>query len=158
MIKLSAGDKAPGFEALNENNELVKLSDYKGKGVVLFFYPKDDTPGCTKEACNLRDNYKMLQNMGYELLGISPDKPAKHRKFIDKYDFQFSLIADPEKKIISSYGLWGLKKFMGREYMGVHRTTFIIDAQGSIQFIIEKVKTKEHAGQIFDLINQEKSA
>ena len=152
MTHLKPGDKAPDFEALNENNEAIKLSDYKGKGVILFFYPKDDSPGCTKEACNLRDNYRALQKKGFEVLGVSPDKPAKHKKFIDKYEFQYSLIADTEKEIINLYSLWGPKKFMGREIVGVHRTTFIIDAEGTIIDIIKKVKTKDHTNQILEAL------
>lgn len=152
MTHLKPGDKAPDFEALNEHNEAIKLSDYKGKGVILFFYPKDDSPGCTKEAYNLRDNYRALQKKGFEVLGVSPDKPAKHKKFIDKYEFQYSLIADTEKEIINLYSLWGPKKFMGREIVGVHRTTFIIDAEGTIIDIIKKVKTKDHTNQILEAL------
>ena len=152
MTHLNPGDKAPDFEAVNEHNETIKLSNYKGKGVILFFYPKDDSPGCTKEACNLRDNYRALQKKGFEVLGVSPDKPAKHKKFIDKYEFQYSLIADTEKEIINLYSLWGPKKFMGREIVGVHRTTFIIDAEGTIIDIIKKVKTKDHTNQILEAL------
>lgn len=152
MTHLKPGDKAPNFEALNEDNETIKLSDYKGKGVILFFYPKDDSPGCTKEACNLRDNYRALQKKGFEVLGVSPDKPTKHKKFIDKYEFQYSLVADTEKEIINLYSLWGPKKFMGREIIGVHRTTFIIDSEGTIIDIIKKVKTKDHTNQILEAL------
>ena len=158
MKHLKVGDLAPDFTSLNEKEETVSLSDYRGKGVVLFFYPKDDSPGCTKEACNLRDNYKQLQKLGYEVLGVSPDKTTKHKKFIDKYEFQYSLIADTEKEIINSYGLWGPKKFMGRVVTGVHRTTFVIDPKGVISHIIEKVKTKDHAEQIFSLLKEEVKA
>ncbi len=154
MKHLKVGDRAPNFTSLNENEEQVSLSDYLGKRVILFFYPKDDSPGCTKEACNLRDNYRALQKRGFEVIGVSPDKPAKHKKFIDKYEFQYSLIADTEKEIINSYGLWGPKKFMGREIVGVHRTTFIINEEGIISHIIEKVKTKDHADQIIALDDQ----
>ncbi len=154
MKHLKVGDRAPNFTSLNENEEQVSLSDYLGKRVILFFYPKDDSPGCTKEACNLRDNYRALQKRGFEVIGVSPDKPAKHKKFIDKYEFQYSLIADTEKEIINSYGLWGPKKFMGREIVGVHRTTFIINEEGVISHIIEKVKTKDHADQIITLDDQ----
>lgn len=154
MKHLKVGDKAPEFTSLNENEEQVSLSDYRGKRVILFFYPKDDSPGCTKEACNLRDNYRALQKRGFEVIGVSPDKPAKHKKFIDKYEFQYSLIADTEKEIINLYGLWGPKKFMGREIVGVHRTTFLIDEEGDISHIIEKVKTKDHADQIIALDDQ----
>ncbi len=154
MTHLTVGDKAPEFTILNEDGQEIKLSDYRGKKLVLFFYPKDDSPGCTKEACNLRDNYRALQKMGYEVLGVSPDKPAKHRKFIDKYEFQYSLAADTEKEIINSYGLWGTKKFMGREVVGVHRTTFLINEKGIIDNIIFKVKTKDHAQQIIALTKE----
>ena len=151
MTHLKVGDKAPEFTSVNEDGNPISLSDYRGKKVVLFFYPKDDSPGCTKEACSIRDDYRSIQKAGYEVLGISPDKDTKHRKFIDKYEFQYSLVADPEKKIIESYGLWGPKKFMGREVIGVHRTTFLVDADGIIEEIITKVKTKDHAKQILEV-------
>jgi peroxiredoxin Q/BCP len=150
MTHLKEGDKAPNFSIENEKGELVSLSDYRGKKLILFFYPKDDTPGCTKEACNLRDNYSKLSKLGFEILGVSPDSSKKHQKFIDKYEFQFSLIADTEKQAINDYGIWGPKKFMGREYDGLHRTTFIIDEEGIIEGIIDKVKTKDHASQIME--------
>ena len=148
MTHLKVGDKAPEFTTLNEDGQEISLSDYRGKKLVLFFYPKDDSPGCTKEACNLRDNFRTLQKLGFEILGVSPDKPTKHRKFIDKYEFQYSLAADTEKEIINAYGLWGTKKFMGREVVGVHRTTFLINEEGYIDNIIFKVKTKDHTQQI----------
>jgi len=151
MTHLKEGDKAPDFTILNEDGENISLKDYRGKKLVLFFYPKDDSPGCTKEACNLRDNYRTLQKMGYNVLGVSPDKPAKHRKFIDKYEFQYSLAADTEKEIINAFGLWGPKKFMGRVVTGVHRTTFLINEEGIITNIIAKVKTKDHTQQIVAL-------
>ena len=154
MTHLKIGDKAPEFTSLNEHGEEIKLSDYRGKNLVLFFYPKDDSPGCTKEACNLRDNYRSLQKMGFDVLGVSPDKPTKHKKFIDKYEFQYSLAADTEKEIINSYGLWGPKKFMGRVVTGVHRTTFLINGEGIITHIIDKVKTKEHTNQIKALLTE----
>lgn len=150
MTHLSEGDKAPDFEGLNEKGEKISLADYKGKKLVLFFYPKDDSPGCTKEACNLRDNYSKLSKMGFEILGVSPDSPKKHQKFIDKYEFQYSLLADEDRSVINAYGVWGPKKFMGREYDGLHRTTFIIDEEGKIEKIIKKVKTKEHSEQIME--------
>ena len=142
MTHLRPGDIAPDFESLNENDEVVRLSDYKGKKVILFFYPKDDSPSCTKQACNLRDNYKILHKMGFEILGVSPDKPSKHRKFIDRYEFQYSLIADTNREIINEYSLWGPKQFMGRTVTGVYRTTFIIDEDGKILHIIDKVKNE----------------
>ncbi len=154
MTTLKAGDKAPNFTSVNENGETISLSDFLGKKVILFFYPKDDSPGCTKEACSLRDNYRKLTKAGYTILGVSPDKYTKHKKFIDKYEFQYSLVADPEKEIINSYGLWGPKKFMGREVIGVYRTTFLIDEKGLIEHVFTKVKTKDHADQILEQIEQ----
>lgn len=150
MTHLSEGDIAPAFEGVNEKGEIISLADYAGKKLVLFFYPKDDSPGCTKEACNLRDNYKRLQKLGFEVLGVSPDTSKKHQKFIDKYEFQYSLLADEDKEVINAYGIWGPKKFMGREYDGLHRTTFVIDEEGKIEKIIQKVKTKDHAEQIIE--------
>lgn len=150
MTHLKVGDKAPQFTAEDQDGNTVKLSDHKGKKVVLYFYPKDDTPGCTKEACNFRDNHQELQKQGFEIIGVSADSSKKHRKFIDKYDLPFSLIADTEKEVINAYGVWGLKKFMGREYEGIHRETFVIDENGKIEQIIEKVKTKEATEQILE--------
>jgi len=148
MTHLNEGDDAPEFVGVNEKGDEVKLRDFKGKKLILFFYPKDDSPGCTKEACNLRDNFKKLRKLGFEILGVSPDTSKKHQKFIDKYEFQYSLIADEDRSIINAYGIWGPKKFMGREYDGLHRTTFIIDEEGKISKIIRKVKTKAHTEQI----------
>ena len=150
MMHLKEGDKAPDFQGIDQNEKTVSLSDYKGKKLILYFYPKDDTPGCTAEACNLRDNFSVLKKEGFELLGVSPDDPKKHKKFIDKYSLPFPLIADTEKEILNAYGVWGPKKFMGREYDGVHRTTFVIDEAGKIEKIIAKVNTKAHAEQILD--------
>ena len=148
MTHLKVGDKAPNFSGVTEKEETVSLSDFKGKKLVLFFYPKDNTPGCTAEACNLRDNYEVLKKEGYELLGVSPDDAKKHQKFIQKFEFPFSLLADTDLSTIKGYGVWGLKKFMGKEFEGVYRTTFIIDADGTIEKIFDKVKTKDHAAQI----------
>ncbi len=145
---LKIGDKAPSFNGLNQDGESISLDDYKGKKLILFFYPKDDTPGCTKEACNLRDNFRYFKKIGFSILGVSPDNVKKHRKFTDKYEFQYPLLADVEKETINAYGVWGPKKFMGREIVGVHRTTFLIDEEGKISHIIKKVKTKEHSNQI----------
>lgn len=145
---LKPGDKAPDFSAPNENGEILTLQQFKGKKLVLYFYPKDDTPGCTAEACSLRDHYSRFLKKGYAILGVSPDSEKKHQKFIEKYNLPFSLLADPEANILKAYGVWGLKKFMGREYMGVLRTTFIIDEKGHIERVIDKVDTKEHADQI----------
>lgn len=148
MTHLTTGDQAPEFEGKDQNGNTIKLSDYQGKKVVLYFYPKDDTPGCTAQACNLRDNYSDLQSRGFEVIGVSADNEQKHQKFIAKYDLPFILIADTDRKVIEAYGVWGKKKFMGREYDGIHRETFVIDEQGKIEQVIEKVKTKEAAEQI----------
>jgi len=151
MPILQAGTKAPNFKGLNENGETIKLSDYKGKKLILFFYPKDNTPGCTTEACNLRDNYAELQKQGFELLGVSPDSSKKHTKFIEKFNFPFPLLADEEKEVIKAFGVWGPKQFMGKKYDGLLRTTFVIDEKGKIENVIEKVKTKTHAEQIMEM-------
>ena len=148
MTHLKAGDKAPNFKGINEKGEWIKLSDFRGKKLVLFFYPQDNTPTCTIEACNLRDNYQLLQKKGYVVLGVSPDSQRKHQNFIKKFDLPYNLIADKARKIIEAYGVWGPKKFMGRVYDGLHRTTFIIGKRGKIEQVIEKVKSKEHTKQI----------
>lgn len=149
MTHLKEGDKAPDFNCKNEKGEFVKLSDFKGKKLVLFFYPKDMTPGCTAEACNLSDNYSKFLSEGFEILGVSADDEKRHVKFIEKHNLPYSLLADIDKKVINDYGIWGPKKFMGKEYDGIHRTTFVINGKGVIEKIFEKVKTKEHAQQIF---------
>ena len=154
MTTLQIGDKAPQFESVDQDDKPIALSNYAGKKVILFFYPKDDSPGCTKEACSLRDNYRNLTKAGYTILGVSPDKSTKHKKFIDKYEFQYSLVADPDKKIIQDYACWGPKKFMGREVTGVYRTTFLINEEGIIDYIFTKVKTKDHGQQILDQIKE----
>ena len=148
MTNLKIGDIAPAINSVNQNNEIITLEQFKGKKIVLYFYPKDMTPGCTAQSCNLRDNYQSLLDAGYIVLGCSADSPQKHIKFIEKYDLPFPLISDEDKKVVGDYGVWGLKKFMGKEYMGISRTTFIIDENGVIEDIIEKVKTKEHTAQI----------
>jgi len=148
MSRLKPGDKAPDFTAENQNGKKVKLSDYKGKKVVLYFYPKDDTTGCTAEACNLRDNYSDLKAKGYEVFGVSIDSVKSHDKFAKKYDLPFTLVADPDKKIVEDYGVWAEKSMYGRKYMGTLRTTFLIDEKGKIEKIIDKVDTKKHAEQI----------
>ena len=148
MTHLNAGDQAPEFKAVIEDGSTVQLSDYAGKKLVLFFYPKDNTPGCTAEVCDLRDNHSALLAQGYHLLGVSPDSEKKHQNFIAKFELPFSLIADTDLKVIKDYGCWGLKKFMGKEFEGVYRTTFLIDESGAIEEVISKVKTKEHAAQI----------
>jgi len=148
MTTLQEGDKAPDFKGIDQHENTIQLSDYAGKKLILFFYPKDNTPGCTAEACNLRDNYDALREKGYELLGVSPDSVRKHQNFIKKHDLPFPLLADTEKEVLNAYGVWGPKKFMGREYDGVHRTTFIIDEEGRIEKVFNKVKTKAHTEQI----------
>lgn len=148
MNTLKVGDKAPNFEALDQNGNTIKLADYKGKKLVLFFYPKASTPGCTMEACNLRDNYHSFLAKGYDVLGVSADAAKRQQNFIAKNELPFPLLADEDKIVINAFGVWGLKKFMGREFDGIHRVTFIIDEQGIIEEVISKVKTKEHASQI----------
>ena len=148
MGKLKIGDVAPSINAKDQNGEVFTLEQAKGKKLVLFFYPKDDTPGCTKEACNLRDNYKELQQNGYEVVGVSADNEKKHQKFIGKFDLPYTLLADVDMKVINDYGVWGEKKFMGRIFDGIIRTTFIIDEEGKIEDIIDKVVTKDHTAQI----------
>jgi len=150
MTNLVVGDKAPNFKGLDENGASISLSDFKGKKVILYFYPKDMTPGCTVESCNLRDNYTDLLAKGFDVIGVSADSPARHLKFIAKHELPFRLIADEDKTILNAFGVWGPKKFMGREYDGIHRTTFIIGEDGIIQAIIKKVKTKDHTNQILE--------
>lgn len=147
-MSLEVGQMAPEFEAKIETGETIKLSDYRGKKVVLYFYPKDNTPGCTAQACNLRDNYEALQKAGYVVLGISSDAEKSHQKFIEKQSLPFSLIADPDKTVHEAYGTWVEKSMYGRKYMGTARTTFVIDEEGTIAEIIDKVKTKDHTAQI----------
>lgn len=147
-MKLEKEQQAPDFSGIDQNGNPVNLSDFRGKKLVIYFYPKDDTPGCTAQACDLRDNYKILLSKGYEVVGISSDSPASHQKFIKKYELPFNLIADEDKSIHEKYGVWVEKSMYGRKYMGTARTTFIIDEQGKIEDIIEKVKTKEHTNQI----------
>jgi peroxiredoxin Q/BCP len=150
MTRLKEGDKAPVFNGVIENGREVSLNNYLGKKLVLYFYPKDNTPGCTAQACNLAENQKVLKDAGFEILGVSPDSIKKHKSFISKYDLGFSLIADEEKEVINAYQVWGPKKFMGKEYDGIHRTTFVINEKGSIERIFTKVKTKDHANQILE--------
>ena len=150
MTHLKPGDKAPNFSGVNENGEAIALKDFKGRKLILFFYPRDNTPTCTVEACNLRDNYSMLQEKGYELLGVSPDTQKKHQNFIKKFDFPFPLLADETLDVTKAFNVWGPKKFMGREFDGLHRTTFVIDEKGKIEQVITKVKSKDHAAQILE--------
>ncbi len=147
---LNIGDKAPAINSIDENGEVITLSQFKGKKVILYFYPKDMTPGCTMQSCNLRDNYQTLLDNGYVVLGCSADSPVRHQKFIAKHDLPFSLISDESKEVLNAYGTWGPKKFMGRTYDGIHRTTFVIDENGMIEDIITKVKTKAHTSQILE--------
>jgi len=148
MTTLKPGDKAPDFQSLDQDGNPVRLSDFKGKKLVLFFYPKASTPGCTAQACNLRDNWEVFNSKGYAILGVSADSGKKQQKFRENYELPFPLLADEEKDVINAYEVWGPKKFMGKEYDGIHRTTFIIDEEGIIEDVIGKVKTKDHAQQI----------
>ena len=148
MTTLKKGDKAPAFSGVDQDGKSHKLADYKGKKLVVFFYPKASTPGCTAEACDLRDNFARFEANNYALLGVSADAQDKQTKFKEKYELPFPLLADEDKLVIEAFGVWGPKKFMGKEYDGIHRTTFVIDENGIIDEVIEKVKTKEHADQI----------
>jgi thioredoxin-dependent peroxiredoxin len=147
-MPISSGIPAPDFMLLDENGVLRKLSDYRGQPVVLYFYPKDDTPGCTTEACNFRDDYSAYQQAGVTILGVSPDSPKSHTKFKAKFGLPFTLLADEQHQVCEQYGVWGLKKFMGREYDGVFRTTFLIDAQGQIVKVFENVRPAEHSKEL----------
>jgi peroxiredoxin Q/BCP len=148
MTTLAEGKKAPAFKGKDQNGKAVSLSDYKGKKVVLYFYPEDGTPTCTVQACNLRDNFGLLNQHGFTVMGVSPDEVAKHKKFEAKFELPFTLIADPGHAIIDKYGVWGEKQMYGRTYMGLHRTTFLIDENGIIKKIFLKPKSKEHAQEI----------
>ena len=148
MGKLVEGDKAPDFKGINQNGETISLAGFRGKKLILYFYPKDDTPGCTAEACNLNENYEYWISKGYEVVGVSPDNEVSHRKFIKKYGLKFNLISDSEKNILEAYGVCGKKMNYGKTYMGVIRTTFVIDENGTIGKIFSKVDTKEHTNQI----------
>jgi len=148
MNMLQVGDKVPDFISKDQDGTIIKFSDYLGQKLIIFFYPRANTPGCTAEACNLRDNYSDLKAQGYELLGVSEDSSKKQSNFKNKYDLPFPLLADEDHTVINTFGVWGPKKFMGREFDGLLRTTFIIDAEGVIEKVIEKVKTKDHAAQI----------
>ena len=148
MTDLTEGKKAPAFKALDQNGDKVSLADMKGKKIVLYFYPEDGTPTCTVQACNLRDNFGLLKNKGFTVIGISPDDVKKHKKFEEKYDLPFILLADPTHSIIDKYGVWGEKQLYGRKYMGLHRTTFLVDEKGMIRKIFLKPKSKEHAAEI----------
>jgi thioredoxin-dependent peroxiredoxin len=149
-MSLTPGQKAPAFSGVDQNGNTIALKDFKGKKIVLYFYPKDDTPGCTAQACNLRDNYTHLLNKGFVVVGVSTDSVKKHKKFEEKYELPFSLIADEDKKIVESYGVWGEKKFMGKTYLGITRTTFLIDEKGKIKAVIEKPDTKNHSAEVLE--------
>ncbi|MEN9738959.1 MAG: hypothetical protein RLZZ318_993 [Bacteroidota bacterium] len=148
MSTPTIGKKAPAFKCPDQNGNIRQLKDFAGKKLVLYFYPKDDTPGCTAEACDLRDNYKALIKAGYQILGVSPDEAKRHLKFIEKYDLPFDLLADTDNAVATAYGVWVEKSMYGRQYMGIARTTFIIDETGKIKEIIDKVNTKAHTAQI----------
>ena len=150
MTHLTEGKKAPAFKGKDQNGKPVSLADFKGQKVVLYFYPQDDTPTCTLQACNLRDNFSLLKKQGFIVLGVSPDEEKKHKKFEAKYDLPFTLIADADHKIIDSYGVWGEKQLYGKTYMGLHRTTFLIDEKGIIRKIFLKPKSKQHTEEILN--------
>lgn len=152
MATLKTGDQAPAFSAQNQNGETISLSDFAGKTVILYFYPKDDTPGCTAEACNFRDNYEALSAKGFVVIGVSTDDEKSHTKFVNKYNLPFNLLADTDKQIVEAYGVWVEKSMYGKTYMGTARKTFIIDPQGKISQIIEKVDTKNSSQQVLDLL------
>ncbi|HEY0668247.1 MAG TPA: thioredoxin-dependent thiol peroxidase [Sphingobacteriaceae bacterium] len=152
MSELKEGDKAPQFTAKNQNGEVISLSDFQGKNVILYFYPKDDTPGCTAEACSFRDDYQSLLKEGIEVIGVSTDDEASHLKFTSKYQLPFNLIADNDKKIVEAYGVWVEKNMYGKKYMGTARKTFVIDQQGVISKVIDKVDTKNSSQQVLDAL------
>jgi peroxiredoxin Q/BCP len=156
MAELKEGSKAPSFKAVDQNGKSISLSDFKGKKVILYFYPKDDTPGCTAQACNLRDNYKALLKKGYQVIGVSTDDVKSHKKFETKYELPFPLVSDADKAIVNKYQLWGEKKFMGRTYMGTTRTTFLIDENGKIVKIINKPDTANHTEEVLAAWSEKK--
>ncbi len=148
MNTLKEGDKVPAFSVKDQDGNIINLTDYSGKKLIVFFYPKASTPGCTAEACNLRDNYTELQAQGYELLGVSADSEKRQTNFRNKYEFPYPLLADEDHTVINTFGVWGPKKFMGKEYDGIHRKTFVINEEGVVTKVIDKVKTKDHAAQL----------
>lgn len=152
MSKLKAGDQAPFFEGVNQDGKKISLNDFKGKKLILYFYPKDNTPGCTAESCNLNDNYQMWLEKGFDVIGVSPDSVQSHQKFAGKFGFKFNLIADTEKQVLQAYDVWGEKSMYGRKYMGVMRTTFVIDEKGVIAAVFDSVKTKDHTSQIIETL------
>lgn len=153
MRTLKKSDKAPYFEGVNQDGKTISLNDFAGKKLILYFYPKDNTPGCTAEACNLNDNYQAWLDKGFEVVGVSPDSVKSHLKFAEKFGLKFNLLADEDKKILEAYGAWGEKKMYGKPYMGVLRTTFVIDETGVITEVFDKVDTKEHSAQIIKALN-----
>ena len=155
MVTLQEGDKAPAFRLPNQDGKMISLSSYKGKKLVLYFYPEDDTPTCTIQACNLRDNYALLKKNGFEVVGISPDEPSKHKKFENKFKLPFTLLADPSHEVLEQYGVWDQKKMFGHEYMGVLRTTFVLDEKGVIRKIFLRPKNKAHAEEILEAMKQQ---
>lgn len=156
MTELKVGDKVPDFECADQNGKIHRASDYLGMTWAIYFYPKDNTPGCTQQACSIRDNYAVLQAKGVAILGVSMDSESSHQKFTSKYELPFPLLVDTDRKVIDAFGVWGEKKFMGKIYDGIHRTTFIINETGSVIEIIEKPKTKIHAEEILNAVNKER--
>ncbi|MCX6179154.1 MAG: thioredoxin-dependent thiol peroxidase [Chlorobiales bacterium] len=154
MSILKEGVAAPAIDAIDQDGKPVSLEEYRGRKVVLYFYPKDDTPGCTTEACAFRDNFPNFKAVGVDILGVSVDNESKHKKFAEKYSLPFRLVADPDKKIVEDYGVWGQKKFMGREYMGTSRVTYLINEQGVIEKVWPKVKPAEHAEELLNYLQQ----
>ncbi len=154
MELLEPGQKAPEFTAIDQDGNLLSLADYRGRKVILYFYPKDNTPGCTKEACAFRDNFPNFKKIDAEVLGVSVDGQKAHRKFAEKNELPFTLVVDEDKKIVEAYGVWGLKKFMGKEYMGTNRVTYLIDEQGVIEKVWPKVKPEQHAAEVFEWLQQ----
>ncbi|WP_207512129.1 thioredoxin-dependent thiol peroxidase [Longitalea luteola] len=152
MITLKEGDKAPAFSGKDQNGKKVSLSEFKGKKLVLYFYPEDDTPTCTVQACNLRDNYALLKKNGFEVIGVSPNDEKSHKKFETKFNLPFTLLADPSHTVINKYGVWGEKQMFGNKYMGVHRTTFVINEKGIISKIFLRPKNKQHAEEIVEAV------
>ena len=153
-MSLQEGSKAPAFKGVDQNGNTIALKDFLGKKVVIYFYPKDDTPGCTAQSCNLRDNYKLLTDDGFAIIGISTDSVKSHKKFENKFELPFPLVADEDKVIVEKYGVWGEKKFMGKTFMGTIRTTFLINEKGVIKKIISKIDTANHSQQVFDEWNK----
>ncbi|MDG1347024.1 MAG: thioredoxin-dependent thiol peroxidase [Crocinitomicaceae bacterium] len=155
MEHLKVGDKAPSWSGKDQNGKAINQKSYEGKKAVVYFYPKDNTPGCTTQACNIRDNWSELQKKGIEVIGVSADSEKSHQKFVDKFQLPFALVADEQKEMIETFGVWGEKKFMGKIYNGIHRTTFVLDETGTIKGIIDKPKTKAHTEEILKIFKEE---